>query len=107
MAALSLFQSDIHPILTWSHCRSTATESIIKVAGTRYKDSGGGFLIEESTASQQPKQDDEPAKIIHTEATHPIQTYECQDCKEEFLDSYLQTNFNYLVCDKCRWVVKS
>lgn len=73
------------------------------MAGTRFKDSGGGFLIEESTIANAKEIPDEvPVKIVHTQATHPIQTYDCLDCKEEFMDSYLQTNFNYLVCDKCR-----
>lgn len=83
---------------------SDATEGIIKVAGTRFKDSGGGFLIEESAIAQdkKPAENEGPVKIVHTQATHPILNHKCQDCGEDFIDSYLQTNFSFMVCDNCR-----
>lgn len=49
----------LHSFISLFHvlsCRSDASDSVIKVHGTRFKDSGGGFLIEEnSTTAAEPE----------------------------------------------------
>lgn len=32
----------------------------------------------------------------------PVTYYDCLDCNEKFIASYLRDNFDYNVCDKCR-----
>lgn len=81
--------------------------SVIKVQGTKYVDSGGGFLIEQPvTASQNASQpSDDPAehhKLVVDAIAIPVQYDECLECGEPFADSYLMSNFNHSVCDKCR-----
>ncbi|XP_046398992.1 DNA repair protein complementing XP-A cells homolog [Ischnura elegans] len=79
---------------------STAAEkSIIRVQGSKFIDTGGGFLLEEKDLAD-PKEPvvvtSEPAPII--EPDRPS----CIECSEDFYDSFLFQNFEYAVCDKCR-----
>lgn len=84
------------------------TTSIIKVQGTKYIDSGGGFLIEEPVHSSQNPKDNvaqcqgEIPKIVNEAIAIPVQYEECLKCGDAFVDSYLFDNFDHAVCDKCR-----
>ncbi|XP_076245715.1 DNA repair protein complementing XP-A cells homolog Xpac [Calliopsis andreniformis] len=69
----------------------------IKVQGQRVIDSGGGFLIEENDdlEEQMMQITAEPAPIISN-------LPRCEECQNEFQDSYLLQTFDLRVCDKCR-----
>uniref|UniRef100_A0A1A9WHV3 XPA C-terminal domain-containing protein n=1 Tax=Glossina brevipalpis TaxID=37001 RepID=A0A1A9WHV3_9MUSC len=76
--------------------------SIIKVQGTKYVDSGGGFLIEQSITSTDSNPGIDPdLKVIENAISIPIQYEECLKCGDSFVDSFLKNNFQYNVCDKC------
>ncbi|KAI1296767.1 DNA repair protein complementing XP-A cells -like protein [Halotydeus destructor] len=74
---------------------STARLSVSpsKKARTLPKDSGGGFLIEDSEDKPQAQ------VVIPVDSTSPI---ECSECGEEFLKSFLRTNFDFPLCNSCR-----
>lgn len=82
--------------------------SVIKVQGTKYVDSGGGFLIEQSLIpdSQKPtgvlESDEAAPKLVDEAIAIPVTYEECLECGDSFADSYLFNNFEYSVCDKCR-----
>lgn len=43
------------------------------------------------------------AKLAEEEALEiPLNYHTCQHCEEEFIESYLQKNFDYMCCDKCK-----
>ncbi|XP_013106909.1 DNA repair protein complementing XP-A cells homolog [Stomoxys calcitrans] len=110
--ALSLKQSKLvsHPYaLNRKDVNSVdGTSSVIKVQGTKYVDSGGGFLIEQAvTASQNAAQSsnattsDQPT-LVDDAISIPVHYDECLMCGEMFADSFLMNNFSHSVCDKCR-----
>lgn len=73
-------------------------KTTIKIGTTKYKDTGGGFLLEE-----EPEQADEVVKIAEEhaaiiESDRPC----CEDCKQTIGTSYLFNTFDYPVCDSCR-----
>ncbi|GFG35209.1 hypothetical protein Cfor_01313 [Coptotermes formosanus] len=75
-------------------------KSVIKVQGSKFIDSGGGFLLEEKVGEAV---DDEPIKLTaepapFMEPDRPT----CNECNEDFDDSYLFRNFEHPVCDSCR-----
>ncbi|EDW72204.1 uncharacterized protein Dwil_GK10358 [Drosophila willistoni] len=79
--------------------------SVIKVQGTKYIDSGGGFLLEQAVLPGQGTKDNTDVKaspIIDDAIAIPVQYEECLDCGDQFADSYLFNNFVHSVCDKCR-----
>ncbi|XP_034477345.1 DNA repair protein complementing XP-A cells homolog isoform X2 [Drosophila innubila] len=82
-------------------------KAVIKVQGTKYIDSGGGFLLEQpvlpspgekSTAEAAAAE----AAIIEDAIAIPVVYEECLDCGDQYADSYLFNNFGHSVCDKCR-----
>ncbi|XP_030568828.1 DNA repair protein complementing XP-A cells homolog [Drosophila novamexicana] len=77
---------------------------VIKVQGTKYIDSGGGFLLEQPVLATANKSTEEPAvaPIIEDAIAIPVVYEECLDCGDQYADSYLFNNFDYSVCDKCR-----
>ncbi|XP_059619888.1 DNA repair protein complementing XP-A cells homolog [Phlebotomus argentipes] len=80
-------------------------KSVIKIQGSRFVDSGGGFLIEEEIApsggdsSSQPEASED---VIDNAIDLPVTYEECLECDDKFAESYLMHHFNYSVCDKCR-----
>lgn len=96
--ALLLRKSKVvsHPYKKGENEDSTNGRSI-KVQGQRVVDSGGGFLIEENDdlEDQMLRITAEPAPIV---ANLP----HCDECKNEYQDSYLLQTFDLSVCDKCR-----
>ncbi|XP_031847127.1 DNA repair protein complementing XP-A cells homolog Xpac [Nomia melanderi] len=97
--ALLLRKSKVvaHPYSKGENGDSTNKSRTIKVQGQRVIDSGGGFLIEENDdlEEQMLKITAHPAPII-------TDLPRCDDCKNEFNDSYLLQTFNLRVCDMCR-----
>lgn len=78
---------------------NSVEQSIIRVQGSKFIDTGGGFLIEETDLEKEkePKEVKEiPPPIIEPE--RPT----CEECSEKFGDSFLFQNFDYPVCDTCR-----
>lgn len=69
--------------------------------GNKYKDSGGGFLIEDK-GSQEEELEKLLENIEHESEELPLEFRECMECHSGFLTSYLWTTFDYPVCDGCR-----
>ncbi|XP_063617100.1 DNA repair protein complementing XP-A cells homolog [Cydia splendana] len=67
------------------------------VAGTRARDTGGGFLLEEDEPETKIKKVQAPAPVVH-ESEQP----HCLECDKPFPMSYLFDTFDYSVCDECR-----
>ncbi|XP_030369025.1 DNA repair protein complementing XP-A cells homolog [Scaptodrosophila lebanonensis] len=79
--------------------------SVIKVQGTKYIDSGGGFLLEQPVLpapGQKSNAEAETPVVIDDGINIPVKYEECLDCGDQFADSYLFNNFGHSVCDKCR-----
>nr|ADD16467.1 RT05942p [Drosophila melanogaster] len=82
--------------------------SVIKVRGTKYIDSGGGFLLEQPVMptgvgpAGLNKSGEEAPPILDDAIAIPVQYEECLECGDMFADSYLFNNFGHSVCDKCR-----
>lgn len=76
----------------------------IKIDGANYVDTGAGFLIDPTEQAKEEANLDEKIKAMNQEEglEVPIQYEMCIECNEEFIESYLCTNFNYSVCDKCK-----
>ncbi|CAD7088076.1 unnamed protein product [Hermetia illucens] len=80
-------------------------QTTIKIQGTKYIDSGGGFLVEEPIVkdSKDEKQDAQAAPQTENGAiTIPVTYEQCLECGRDFFESNLLTNFEYAVCDDCR-----
>jgi DNA-repair protein complementing XP-A cells len=95
--------------------------AVIKVYGSRFVDTGGGFLLEEKVGDPDDQEQvycnikiqciliklrcpmlqktivEEPQPILH-ELDKP----KCKECNEHFNDSFLHTTYDYPVCDTCR-----
>ncbi|CAG9801701.1 unnamed protein product [Chironomus riparius] len=77
---------------------------MIKVDGHKFKDTNGGFLLdevdhtvdEEERAAKIQKLAEEDAMEV------PVSYLTCNECSEEFADSYLYKNFDFSCCDKCK-----
>lgn len=81
-----------------------ANTPIIKVQGTKYVDSGGGFLIEQPVAFQGSSTEKETgiANSANIDTINiPVHYEECLICNEKFAESFLSKNFDYNVCDIC------
>ncbi|XP_063239304.1 DNA repair protein complementing XP-A cells [Bacillus rossius redtenbacheri] len=80
--------------------KSSPEKSIIKVQGSRFVDTGGGFLLEEDDDAEEQLMKlpltHQPAPII--EPDRPT----CLECQAVFNDSFLFQTFDYAVCDACR-----
>ncbi|KAH8290085.1 hypothetical protein KR044_009635, partial [Drosophila immigrans] len=80
-------------------------QGVIKVQGTKYIDSGGGFLLEQPVlpiAGASDAKAAESAAIVDDAIAIPVVYEECLDCGDQYADSYLFNNFGHSVCDKCR-----
>ncbi|XP_017870163.1 PREDICTED: DNA repair protein complementing XP-A cells homolog [Drosophila arizonae] len=79
--------------------------AVIKVQGTKYIDTGGGFLLEQPVLGAAGKPTgEEPAEaaVIEDAIAIPVVYEECLECGDQYADSYLLNNFGHSVCDKCR-----
>lgn len=77
------------------------------VCRTKLIDSGGGFLIEKEIISGPNGTDNTAPSSSATPIDDDVMPIppaceKCLECDEEFIDSWLMTNFAYSVCDKCR-----
>lgn len=85
-----------------------SNSSVIKVQGTKYVDSGGGFLIEQPATGSKlsqangPLEETDAPKLVDDAINIPVKYDECLECGEMFADSFLMNNFGHSVCDKCR-----
>ncbi|XP_022258559.1 DNA repair protein complementing XP-A cells-like isoform X2 [Limulus polyphemus] len=61
----------------------------------RPKDSGGGFLLEET-------EEDLPTRRVVILPAPPVVRPQCEECGDDFVHSYLSLHFDVLVCDSCR-----
>lgn len=73
--------------------------STIKIGTTKYKDTGGGFLLEETEENENLMpaitKTQEPPII---ECDRPF----CLMCEKSFATSWLLETFDYKVCDECK-----
>ncbi|KAH8387966.1 hypothetical protein KR093_010588, partial [Drosophila rubida] len=79
--------------------------AVIKVQGTKYIDSGGGFLLEQPVlpiTGKEAAATAETVAIVDDAIAIPVVYEECLDCGDQYADSYLFNNFGHSVCDKCR-----
>ncbi|EAA04751.3 AGAP007566-PA [Anopheles gambiae str. PEST] len=82
---------------------AVSVNNVIKVSGTKYMDSGGGFLIEQRTNPTEEEANQQEEPVPESDAVPvPIEYDECLECGDRFADSYLLTTFDYAVCDACR-----
>lgn len=70
---------------------------------TKLIDSGGGFLIEQEviTDAAKPEHGEQP-DVVEEILPIPVNYEKCEECSEQFIESYLFKNFDFSVCDKCR-----
>lgn len=72
-------------------------KTTIKIGATKYKDTGGGFLLEE-TDFEQP----EPIPVVEEPPIIECDRPFCESCDRPFATSWLYDTFNYKVCDECK-----
>lgn len=58
-------------------------------------------MIEKEIVSETEENVEKP-EVIEEILPIPFQYETCLECSNEFIESYLLKNFEYLVCDKCR-----
>ncbi|KAL1492947.1 hypothetical protein ABEB36_011108 [Hypothenemus hampei] len=75
-------------------------KSVIKIGATRYKDTGGGFLLEEVDQTSEAVSD-LPVVIQKPPIVEPDRP-ECQNCEKPFATSWLFDTFNCKCCDECK-----
>uniref|UniRef100_A0A182MIZ7 XPA C-terminal domain-containing protein n=1 Tax=Anopheles culicifacies TaxID=139723 RepID=A0A182MIZ7_9DIPT len=105
--AINLRQARLltHPYCSNKKQAETAVSvnNVIKVSGTKYIDSGGGFLIEQRTNPTEVETGEQSESTPESDAVPvPIDYDECLECGDRFADSYLLSTFDYSVCDACR-----
>lgn len=77
-------------------------EKLIKIDGSKFIDSAGGFLIDEQ-AQHESERAVKIQKISEESSVEvPLTYYQCLECEEEFIDSFLLKSFGYSCCDKCK-----
>jgi len=87
---------------------AVSKDNMIKIGNNKFKDTGGGFLIEEP-ASQRTNAELEEAElnnvlaaIVDDSEDLPLDFKECIECKNGFVTSNLWVQFDHPVCDGCR-----
>ncbi|XP_044256554.1 DNA repair protein complementing XP-A cells homolog [Tribolium madens] len=95
--ALAIRQAKLvsHP-----NAKSTAIsidKTTIKIGSTRYKDTGGGFLLEEELEKEK-LESEASAEPPVLEEDRP----NCIKCKKPIATSWLFDNFHYKCCDSCK-----
>lgn len=76
----------------------------IKIDGSKYVDTNAGFLIDSYELEKQEQQILEKIAVVNQEegTEVPIKYETCVECSEEYIESYLNTNYGYSCCDKCK-----
>ncbi|KAL1373652.1 hypothetical protein pipiens_005117 [Culex pipiens pipiens] len=70
--------------------------NVIKVSGSKFIDSGGGFLIEQRTGGSkedEPTVDEKEPEVDSVPL--PVEFDECLECGDRFADSWLMATFGY------------
>lgn len=71
--------------------------------GSKFVDSGGGFLIEQSIDANKPNEAAIDGAQVEIDSIQiPIVYETCLECDQNFVESYLMKNFEHSVCDGCR-----
>lgn len=79
-----------------NYCRTADGKKVIKIKENKFVDSGGGFLIEQPLLENDQKPVE--ASMVPDEALQiPVVYIKCLECCEDYVESYLMTNFNYSV----------
>ncbi|CAG9857217.1 unnamed protein product [Phyllotreta striolata] len=78
------------------HNNKDATTTTLKIGGTTYKDTGGGFLLEET------EEPDELEQILAEQELIIENRPVCELCTKPFGVSWLYEKFEYKCCDSCR-----
>ncbi|ENN81137.1 hypothetical protein D910_01965 [Dendroctonus ponderosae] len=75
-------------------------QTTIKIGGTKFKDTGGGFLLEENLEAPEEPQ---AVTVAQPEAgiIEPDRP-ECRNCEKPFATSWLFDTFNCRCCDECK-----
>lgn len=112
--ALHLRQAKLvaYPYRKKNGSSNTDQDSIIKVQGTKYIDSGGGFLLEQPVIKSAVTSETiengsggsgtDIVKVSNDAINIPVNYEECLECGDAFVESYLFSNFGEAICDKCR-----
>lgn len=74
------------------------TTTTLKIGTTKYKDTGGGFLLEEVDEPDELEQLLIQAEAPIIEEDRPI----CENCKKPFACSWLYDKFEQKCCDSCK-----
>lgn len=78
--------------------RTADGEKVIKIQGNKFVDSGGGFLIEQPLLQNETDPSTAQLVAVIDEALQiPVVYLKCMECCKDFVESYLMTNFNFLV----------
>lgn len=77
---------------------------MIKIDGSKFIDTAGGFLIDEKDIEEHEEERAAKMQKLNEEQGEevPLTYYKCNECDEQFAESYLQKNFEYNCCDKCK-----
>lgn len=90
-----------HPYLdeeSTSYKTTSSTKTTLQIGGTKYEDTGGGFLLK-----IEPEKKPENEKLVLEDA--PILGSDrpnCETCEKPFSSSYLFDKFAFKCCDGCR-----
>ncbi|CAG0903026.1 unnamed protein product [Cyprideis torosa] len=82
-----------------------STDRIVRVANTKYLDTGGGFLLEDADSAGKSLKDstDVSQKVVHEPAAIIEEDRPpCKECSVPIAKSYLLNTFDFPVCDGCR-----
>ncbi|XP_034241202.1 DNA repair protein complementing XP-A cells homolog [Thrips palmi] len=79
--------------------KGTAEKTVVRSKSTKVIDTGGGFLLEET---DDPDQNKETAIVKEPGPILPPDCPVCEECQQEFSDSWLLKSFDHSVCDGCR-----
>ncbi|KAF5278424.1 hypothetical protein FQA39_LY05913 [Lamprigera yunnana] len=76
----------------------TFDKATITINGTKFKDTGGGFLLEETAEKV-----DKPSTVVTEDAPlFDCDRPTCTKCNKTFSQSWLFDTFDYSVCDECK-----
>lgn len=77
---------------------------MIKVDGSKFIDTAGGFLIDEKDIEEHEEEVAAKIQKLNEEQGEevPLTYFQCVECEEEFVESYLQKYFELSCCDKCK-----
>lgn len=77
---------------------------MLKIDGSKFIDTAGGFLIDERDIEKHEEEIAEKLQKLNEDIGEdvPLTYFTCKECDDQFAESYLQKNFEYSCCDKCK-----